>query len=346
MTGRRAIGLMAGSSCDGLDVVAVEFPEPDSSVRILASACPSIDLPLRRARELSAHDLQRLHVRFGRWMGEQVKAFADAHALSDVEVVASHGFTVWHDPEDGHTTQIGHGAYVAAACGMPVVCDLRSADLAHGGQGAPVVPMAESVLWPEYDAFLNLGGIANIARHDADGGCVAYDLTACNQVLDRLVDPAGGAYDVGGRLAASGAVHADALKALNELPYMRAAPPKSLDNGFSDRILSELEHHQLSQVDALATMVEHIACQVARAADVAQRVLVTGGGAHNTALVDAVRRHAATDIVVPDATLVDLKEAVVMAWMGLRRLDGLPNVHGGATGASRSTVGGTVYSPI
>lgn len=346
MTGRRAIGLMAGSSCDGLDIVAVEFAEPASSVRILASACPSIDLPLRRARDLSARDLQRLHVRFGRWMGEHVKAFVDVHALTDLEVVASHGFTVWHDPADGHTTQIGHGAYVAGACGVPVVCDLRSADLAHGGQGAPVVPLAESVLWPDHDAFLNLGGIANIARHDAGGSCVAYDLTACNQVLDRLVDPAGGGYDAGGRLAASGAAHADALNALDELAYMRAEPPKSLDNGFSDRILSELEHHRLSQADALATMVEHIAHQVARAADGAHRILVTGGGAHNTTLVDAVRRHAAADIMVPDASLIDFKEAVVMAWMGLRRLDGLPNVHGGATGASRSTVGGTVYSPI
>lgn len=355
----KVIGLMSGSSLDGLDIAFVELQEQQSTQRqaprgwgysILHTATdpypPEWKQRLAAAPGLSAREYQLLHVEYGRYLGERVNAFIEEHGLSfRVQLIASHGHTTFHDPGRRMTAQIGDGAAIAATTRINVVSDLRAVDVALGGQGAPIVPIGERLMLSEYECFLNLGGIANVSRSG-----VAFDVCPANRVLNALADIVGKAFDEGGAMAAEGRIDERLLARLNDLPYYTMAYPKSLANEFgTETVLPMVLQAELSTADALRTYVEHIAVQVERA--VSQlggggKMLVTGGGAHNGFLVGRLLERLGAlgvEVVVPAAQLVEYKEALVMALIGVLRWREENNVLASVTGASRDSINGAVW---
>lgn len=359
----RAIGLMSGSSLDGLDIVFAEFHESSGAWKhtvIAAATAPYTDEwveKLRDAISLSSRDYLLLHTAYGHYIGEMVNHFIEEYQLQyQVQLVSSHGHTSFHMPANKMTAQLGDGAAIAAETGINVVSDLRAIDVALGGQGAPIVPIGEKLLFGDYRYFLNIGGIANISSHTNDQ-VIAYDICPANRVLNLLAREVGKPYDDGGNLAATGQVQQDLLQLLNELDYYRLPYPKSLANDFgTDVVYPLIKTAGHNNADSLRTLVEHIAVQTANAVKQLTanlklqtsnpKLLITGGGAHNTFLVSRLKETLAAqqvEAVVPEQTIVDFKEAIVMALIGILRWREENNVYASVTGASRNSIGGAVW---
>lgn len=355
----RAMGLMSGSSLDGLDLVFAEFHVNAGHWSWEVKAAATVPYPadwterLRTAAELSARDYLLLHAAYGRYLGSAVNRFIEEKGLDyQVALVASHGHTTVHSPHGGVSAQLGDGATLAAVTGLAVVSDLRSLDVAHGGQGAPIVPLGESLLFTDYRLFLNLGGIANVSVHN--GPPVAFDICPANRVLNALAQKAGKEYDDGGLLAAMGTVNAPLLAQLNALDYYNQPAPKSLANEFGTAtVLPLIEAAGLSTEDALATYTEHVAVQIHEAledhlpADFEnRRLLVTGGGALNTFLISRLREWLddnRIEVTVADETLLHYKEALVMSLLGVLRWREENTTLASVTGARRDSIGGALW---
>lgn len=355
----RVIGLMSGSSLDGLDIAFIEFDESGGKWKyeIKAAACYPYENDwmegLKNAVNLAAYDYQLLHAAFGKHIGEQVNGFIEEHDLHhQVQLIASHGHTTFHAPNLGMTAQLGDGAAIAAATGINVVSDLRAMDVAFGGQGAPIVPIGEILLLSDYSLFLNLGGIANISVNKADS-YIAFDVCAANRVLNMLAQKEGKEYDENGNMAASGNIHTPLLTKLNSLDYYRQPYPKSLANTFGTEIVFPVvEAFKLSSADALRTYVEHIvmqvgySCQSGLVSNEPMKMLVTGGGAFNGFLLKRLEQNLSAlniEVVVPAAELVQYKEALIMALIGILRWREEYNVISSVTGARRNSINGAVW---
>lgn len=342
------IGLMSGTSLDGVDLACCEFTENGSwSYRILHSVTVPYNDEwkelLSTVHTFPAEDFHRWHIAYGRFLGTLVKSFCAAHSIRP-QFVASHGHTVFHQPSRGFTCQIGDGAALAVASGLPVVCDFRSTDVALGGQGAPLVPVGDKLLFKDYDYCLNLGGIANISFEE-NSRRVAFDICACNMVLNALAHRAGMSFDEGGALASTGTVRPDLLKRLGESDYYTQPYPKSLGReDVEESIFPMLDQPKIPTSDLLATYAEHIAIQTGRYLK-SGKVLVTGGGAFNTDLVRRIRENSGADIVVPDKEIVNFKEALIFGFLGLLRRRNEINCLADVTGASRDSCGGAIYRP-
>lgn len=340
-----ALGIMSGSSLDGLDLALCAFTRTDGKWVFSiedARTVPYEDAFRSRLKEVmhsTALDLARLDRDLGDRIGRAASEFL---AGRKVDVIASHGHTIFHKPDEGLTVQIGHGARIAAATGITTVCDFRTTDVALGGQGAPLVPLGEKLLFPGHRCFLNIGGICNIAMH-SDDRVLGYDVCIGNQALDFLAEEAGKPYDADGTLARSGQVDGDLLERLNALPFHRQPPPRSLGREWFDEAVKPLiADRSLAVRDRMRTVVEHIAQQVGGAAkEAAGPVLVTGGGAHNGFLLERIA--AFTPLETPDASIIDFKEALVFALLGVLRLRGEPTALASVTGAQGDSVGGAVY---
>lgn len=345
------IGLMSGTSLDGLDIAHCTFSQQNGVIHFELNACETISFSdqwretLQNLHKSDALEYASTHVAFGRWMGSEILNFNLLHKLP-VDYVASHGHTVFHQPAKGFTSQIGDGAALAAECGVPVICDFRSGDVAHGGQGAPLVPIGDSLLFGEYGYCLNLGGFANIS-FDRDGKRIAYDICPVNIVMNRLAGLKGLAFDRDGFLASSGAVNDPLLTALNALPYYQANPPKSLGREWVDKEISPLLQSALKPEDLLRTLVEHIAIQIRNAtlSKPAERILVTGGGARNRYLLERLQAISNLEICVPEERIIDFKEALIFAFLGYLRVMNKPNCLSSVTGATRDVCGGAIYLP-
>ena len=342
---------------DGLDIVFAEFTEQGGkwSYDVKAADCFPFETGwadrLQRAAGLPAYDYLLLHSAFGKYLGQQVNRFIDQHSLHhQVQLVSSHGHTVFHAPRNGMTSQLGDGATIAAETGINVVSDLRALDVALGGQGAPIVPMGEKLLLAEYPLLLNIGGIANISYRNNDQ-YIAFDVCPANRVLNMIAALAGKRFDEEGSMASQGKVLDDVLHKLNSLEYYQLPYPKSLANQFgTDEIFPSIPVDNIP--NALRTYVEHIAEQLKVAIahlDCQQtncRLLITGGGAHNTFLVNRIRESLEPlniEVVVPTKELVDYKEALVMALLGILRWREQNTVMATVTGAKRDSIGGAVW---
>lgn len=357
----KAIGLMSGSSLDGLDIVFAHFHDQAGvwNYEIKAAACYPYEREwadrLRLAPELSASAYLLLHSGYGHYLGEKTARFTEEHGIElQADLIASHGHTAFHMPVAGMTAQLGEGAAIAAEMNMAVVTDLRALDVALGGQGAPIVPVGEKLLFPEYDLFLNLGGIANISMHRG-GSVVAFDVCPANSVLNALASLLGRPYDDEGVLASQGRQDEALLQDLNALEYYREAPPKSLANTFgSQTVMPVLERYPLSVQGRLRTYAEHVARQISIAverltgegATSGHRMLVTGGGAFNTFLMGLLKGKLAplqVEMTVPGPQLVKFKEALIMGLLGVLRWRENNTVLASVTGAHRDSIGGALW---
>ncbi|MDR2682575.1 MAG: anhydro-N-acetylmuramic acid kinase [Dysgonamonadaceae bacterium] len=350
----RIIGLMSGTSLDGLDLAFVHFYPASGAGNVswnytilCAESMPYTAgwrEKLRAAYYQTAEGIAALDAEYGRYLGQCVKDFVDRHRLERVDFVASHGHTVFHRPDAGYNLQIGNGAHLHAVSGRKVICDFRTLDIAFGGQGAPLVPIGDKLLFGEQDYCLNIGGFANVSFDDDTGRRIAYDLCPANYCLNRLMRTRGAEYDRDGQTARSGKVNRALWEALNALEYYHRPAPKSLAQEWVDACVMPL-------VDAcsdtfenkMATLTEHAAFQIARPFKPGGKVLVTGGGAYNTYLLERAAASGSFTWVRPDPAVIDFKEALIFAFLGLRRAEGLPNCLQTVTGASHDVVAGQMY---
>lgn len=349
------IGLMSGTSGDGLDIVFAHFSDADpKSWNFDLIKGETVPFPQTLAEELaqshllSAEKLALLDIAFGKWMGEQVAEFCQRNRFSPL-AVASHGHTVYHQPHLGLTLQIGNGWPLHLSSGLPVVNDFRSLDVQLGGQGAPLVPIGDRLLFGEYDYCLNLGGIANISM-ESKGKRIAFDICPFNLLFNHFAKKVGKDYDEYGDLASQGNPISSLLQKLEHLPYYRIDGAKSLGREDIERdFLPLLEGETLPIPDTMATLSEHFALRIQKVLDdqFKQRntMLCTGGGSYNRHFIDRLRsklKHN-TEVLVPNESLVNFKEALVFAFLGLLRILGKTNSLSSVTGARKDSCGGTMY---
>ncbi|MBZ0206691.1 MAG: anhydro-N-acetylmuramic acid kinase [Flavobacteriales bacterium] len=346
----RVIGVMSGSSLDGIDLALCHFALNGKQWSFTVEAARTVpyDAAMRQrlleATSGDALELARLNRDIGIAIGQGCRQMLQAHSA---DLIASHGHTIFHQPDEGLTLQVGSGAHIAALSGLPTVCDLRSLDVALGGQGAPLVPFGERMLFPDHKAFVNLGGIANISVHHGKQP-VGYDVCPCNQALDLLAAEAGKPYDADGALARAGEVDLELLAKLNALPFYAQAPPRSLGREWFEEKMKPLITTKAPLENRLRTVTEHVALLIARELDNAkvETALFTGGGAHNGFLIERIAALGKAKPELPSAELINYKEAVIFAFLGLMRLRGEVNTLASVTGASRDSIGGAVYLPI
>ena len=356
-----AIGLMSGSSLDGLDLALVRFLEEEGKYRFQILEAETLPYPeqwktrLAEAFHKQPEDLVQLDKEYGKYLGEQVLAFAQKHDAAP-DFVASHGHTIFHRPEEHYTLQIGDGQELANACGFTVINDFRSEDVSKGGQGAPLVPIGDKLLFSDYEICLNIGGIANLS-YDEDGKRIAYDLCIANQALNYLAKMNGLDYDRDGELARSGEIDITLLKQLNRHPFYGQFPPKSLGREFFEANQKDLlidcgtrdcettGRGILSVPDMLATFVEHIALQIALPISFLPKgkILCTGGGARNKFLIERLQARTKHEVVVPEKQIIDYKEALVFAFLGLLRMEEKTNVLASVTGAESDSCSGRIW---
>jgi anhydro-N-acetylmuramic acid kinase len=347
---RKAIGLMSGTSLDGIDLAYCLFWEDHNQWHFKIEVAETIPYSafwkdqLGKAHEFSGFELTELHARYGNFVGKCAHDFIAKHNIQP-DLIASHGHTVFHQPQSGFTLQIGSGAHIAAATKLPVVCDFRSSDVALGGQGAPLVPFGDRHLFGDFASCLNIGGFANIS-YESENTRIAFDICPANIALNHFSNKLGLDFDKDGKIAKSGKMNQSLFDELNSLPFYDENHPKSLGREWFEAIfLPIIEKCNLSVADILRTLVEHIAFQIGKANTAKKQgeMLVTGGGAENGFLIDKIQSFTHRKIVVPPLELVRYKEALVFAFLGLMRFENKANCLSSATGAKADSCCGAVY---
>ena len=347
------LGIMSGTSLDGIDLAQCEFTISESGEWFYTfgktETVPYTEawqLRLKEAVHFSEGRLISLNVEYTSYLAEVISAFITKHKINQLDAICSHGHTILHRPDKGRTLQIGNLPQLAKMLKQTVVCDFRVQDVAMGGQGAPLVPIGDKLLFSDYDYCLNLGGFANVS-FDFEGERIAYDICPVNIVLNSFAAELGNPYDAGGELARSGTVNPKLLQALNSLPFYGQHPPKSL--GFewvSEHVLPLTEHDSVLAEDKLASFTEHVAFQLARQLKEGTNVLVTGGGAYNTFLLERLKIHRRIRLELPSPQLIEYKEALVFGLLGVLKLRGENNCLATVTGAANDHSSGEIYQSI
>lgn len=343
------LGIMSGTSCDGLDLACCHFQNGGATVRFFKTATYPDELRQRllRVMHMGAAELVLFENEFTAFSAKAVVEALNEWGLKP-GFIGAHGHTVFHRPDAGLTFQMLNGGMLAGLTSLPVVCDFRRQDVAGGGQGAPLVPLGDRLLFSEYDACLNLGGVANISFM-SKAQPTAFDICPANLILNELSQGLGMPYDKGGAVAASGAVIPELLESLSKLGFYALPPPKSLGREWFETVfMSYFREGRGPTRDLLATAVEHVADTVAASLNTlapGSKVLVTGGGALNPYLMQLLRQKSHCEIPQADRLLIDAKEALIFALLARLRLLHETNVLSEITGARRSVSAGAVYLP-
>jgi anhydro-N-acetylmuramic acid kinase len=350
------LGVMSGTSCDGLDLALCRFwgEFPDVEFEIISAQCFEYSAEwrekLQRAIHLSALDLSILENQWTRKVADDVATFL-ANETVQPELIGFHGHTIFHQPQNGFTLQIGSGATLSSLTGVDTVCDFRQQDVARGGQGAPLVPMGEKWLFKNYTGFMNLGGFSNVTKRIvSDEGIetmLAHDVCALNIVINRLCGELELPYDSEGEIAASGKVSIGLFESLNAIEYYKNESKGSLGLEWVEQfVLPILEYFRksenLSAENLIATFTEHCAYLCAQRMH-AGKFLISGGGTHNTHLLNRIKHFSKAEIEVPNKQLNDFKEAIIFAFLAGLRVANLPNTLPSVTGASKEGVNGAHY---
>ena len=345
-----AIGLMSGTSLDGIDLVYVYFKNDDyKNFKILHAETISYSKEWKQLLQNAIFSdelaLQQLDVTYGRFLGEILNNFISNYKIVKIDFIASHGHTILHQPEKGITLQIGSGAEISKITKQKVVCDFRTQDVQLGGQGAPLVPMGDALLFSEYDFCLNLGGFSNVSYHK-DNTRIAFDICPVNIVLNFYANKIGLEYDASGKIASEGKINEVLLEKLNELEFYQQTPPKSLGLEWVQKNMFPLIDELETDVPSiLRTFVTHIALQISKVIYKNDKVLITGGGVFNTFLMDEIRQYSNAQIVLPSKELIDYKEALIFAFLGLLKIHNKINCLQSVTGASKDHSSGVIFYP-
>jgi anhydro-N-acetylmuramic acid kinase len=345
------IGVMSGTSLDGIDLAHINFNLAGGKWTFEIFECETIGYSaewigrLKTAVSFSHTELSSLNSEYTKLLAGIISSFIAKHSLENLNAVCSHGHTILHQPQNGLTLQIGNLPEIASLTKQNVVCDFRVDDVKLGGQGAPLVPIGDRLLFPEYNFCLNLGGFSNVS-FESDGRRIAFDISPVNTVLNFYADILGLDYDDKGSIARSGTVDNDLLSELNALDFYKKSWPKSLGFEFvKNTVLPLIARHDIPIENILRTFTEHVAIQLEAALPKKTgRLFVTGGGAYNEFLVERMQSHLPQmQIVIPERKLLEFKEALIFALLGVLRLRNEINVLASVTGASHDHSSGKVY---
>lgn len=342
-------GMMSGTSLDGMDLILCRFNKDSDRWNYQIIKADTFEYSqewkqkLIECSNLNAEGFLLLHNEYGEYIGNCIKEFLAKDGLS-ADLVASHGHTIFHQPDKNFTFQLGAGAVIAATCGITTVSDFRTTDVALGGQGAPLVPVGDELLFNDYQFCLNLGGFANVSNHK-DGVRIACDIGPANIVANFLSQQVGLEFDEDGSLGSRGYVMPELVQKLNELPFYAKPAPKSLGREWVESsFLPILTMYELPVEDLLRSVYEHIAIQIGNYLNSFEpgKVLVTGGGAFNNFLMQLIRQKSKSTFIIPEIQLVKFKEALIFAFLGLLRYRHEVNCLSSVTGARRDSVSGIV----
>ncbi len=348
----QVLGVMSGTSLDGIDLTFVTFTK-DQKWNFIIHFAETIAYSSEWKQRLSggiyldSEELQVLDEDYTAFLADVISTFINKHNLSDLDAVCSHGHTIKHEPENGLTLQIGNLPELAELTGQTVVCDFRVQDVALGGQGAPLVPVGDELLFSEYKFCLNLGGFANIST-SREGNRIAYDICAVNTVLNHYAEKLGMDYDKDGEVARQGILNPELLEKLEALPFYKTPPPKSLGVEYVNKVILPLINVLEKDLPSvLRTYTQHVALQISHEIgnDASAEVLVTGGGCLNTFLIQQIKKMTLTNLVIPSLELINYKEALIFAFLGVLKLREEINVYSSVTGAESDHSSGEIYLP-
>lgn len=341
------LGIMSGTSLDGIDLALCKFGEKSEPFFIQKAVTipypPEWTSKLRKAEHCTGKELILLHREYGKYLGALCREFLGEVASKDrPSYISSHGHTIFHEPQHGLTFQLGCGASLAVAAGIDTISDFRITDVARGGQGAPLVPIGDATLFSGYTYCLNLGGFINIS-YDENGKRLAYDIAPLNYVMNRIASREHLAYDAGGALAARGNYIDDLGEQLDQLDYYSQSAPKSLGREWVEQFITPLLHERYSSADILHTFCVHAARQTAKCCTNKGTMLITGGGAYNTFFIEELKKVCLPEIVLPSNAVIEFKEALVFAYLGLLRVQGNVNALSSVTGATMDSISGSIF---
>lgn len=346
------LGVMSGTSLDGIDVAEIEFSITESSLwdfRIKSAETvaypPNWKEKLQAAVGYSESALKELNQNYTDFLGEIISKFINKNSIKNLDAVCSHGHTILHQPQKGVTLQIGNLESLAKQIQQTLVCDFRVQDVALGGEGAPLVPIGDRLLFSGYDCCLNLGGFANVS-FEKNGERIAFDICPVNIVLNHYSEKLGKPFDENGKLAASGDLNLELLKKLNALPFYSDPPPKSLGIEWVRKTIFPLpENSGICTQDVLRTFTEHVAQQLSVNLSKNGIVLITGGGAYNLFLIERLKSISKLEIEIPSPKIIEFKEALIFGLLGVLKLRGEVNVLASVTGAEMDHSSGSVFFP-
>lgn len=347
------LGLMSGTSLDGLDIAHVSFAFQADKIKFELLHYQTFSYPdsllkkLKNVTNLTAEELQLFDRELGTYFAEKVNTFLQENKVSKKQIVAiaSHGHTVFHQPHQGFTLQIGCGSTIAFHTDIDVINDFRSLDVIAGGQGAPLVPIGDLHLFGnQATAFLNLGGFSNIS-FQKHGQMLAFDISPANLPSNLLMQSIGQSYDQDGQLARSGTIIDPLLAQLNSLEYYAHPAPKSLGVEWMNEHYMSLFDANANMADLLHTHTEHVAMQVAKVLNQEKltSVFITGGGAKNIYFLERLREYFSGICIIPEIEIIDFKEAIVFAFLGARHLRGEPTNVPSVTGANQELCTGVYH---
>ncbi len=339
---------MSGTSLDGVDLVYAEFTKNETwNYQIIhAETLPYTDVwknKLHSAHRYNEFDLKQVNEHYTVYLSDFIQSFIEKYNINKLDFVASHGHTILHEPELGQTLQIGNLPKISKLLGQTVVCDFRVGDVALGGQGAPLVPIGDELLFSEYDYCLNLGGFANLS-FKRNSERLAYDICPVNKILNFYAEKLGFEYDEGGAIARNSKIDEDLLAQLNQIQFYKKQPPKSLGTEWLEaNFFPILEQYNLKPEKIIATCTKHFAMQIASQFEWNSKVLVTGGGAFNSYLISEIEKLSDSKLIIPESQLVNYKEALIFAFLGILRIRNEINVLASVTGVKKNHSSGRVF---
>ncbi|NMH29656.1 anhydro-N-acetylmuramic acid kinase [Flavobacterium silvaticum] len=349
----RVIGVMSGTSLDGIDMAQLTFTFASGKWHFTIGNAQTVAYPedwvnrLRNAVNLDLKSIATLDGSYTKLLSSAISKFISDNNLTDIDAICSHGHTVLHQPQNGITIQIGNRPEIALLTNQKIVCDFRVQDVEMGGQGAPLVPIGDRLLFADYNYCLNLGGFSNVSFEDNDRR-IAFDISPVNTMLNKYANLVGKDYDDKGQIASVGNIIPELIEKLNSLPYYKTTWPKSLGMEFVNAEIFPLTDHYSADIpDLLHTFCEHIAIQTESALPKKTgKMLITGGGAYHDFLIDRIKHHLPQmEIVIPDKKLLEFKEALIFGLLGILKLRNQNNVLASVTGASQDHSSGRIFLP-
>lgn len=345
------IGVMSGTSLDGVDLAHINFEIKNGKWSYEIFECDTISYSnemiskLKNGIHLSSIELSELNIEYTNLLGNIIFEFIVKNNISNIDAVCSHGHTILHQPENGFTLQIGNLPEIAKITNQKVVCNFRVQDVLFGGQGAPLVPIGDKILFSEFDYCLNLGGFSNISFEE-NNERIAFDISPVNTVLNFYANTFGLEYDDKGKISESGKISAALFDELNTLEFYQKSYPKSLGFEFvQEIILPILENYPISTEDKTRTFTEHIAFQIGKTLQYKTgKLLISGGGVYNDFLIGRIQNYLpAIEVIIPDEKTIQYKEALIFALLGVLKLRNEINVLASVTGAKQNHSSGEVF---
>lgn len=345
------IGVMSGTSLDGVDLAHINFEIKNGKWFYKIFECDTISYSnemiskLKNGIHFSSIELSELNIEYTNLLGNIISEFIVKKNISNLDAVCSHGHTILHQPQNGFTLQIGNLPEIAKITNQKVVCDFRVQDVLLGGQGAPLVPIGDKILFSEFDYCLNLGGFSNISFEE-NNERIAFDISPVNTVLNFYANTFGLEYDDKGKISESGNISLELFDELNKLEFYQKSYPKSLGFEFvKEIVLPILENYPISTEDKMRTFTEHIAFQIGEILQTKTgKLLISGGGVYNDFLIDRIKNHLPkTEIIIPDEKTIKYKEALIFALLGVLKLRNEVNVLASVTGAKQNHSSGEVF---